>query len=111
MSSTDDLVPILKKLRLSGVLQTLELRTQQAASTVQSPSDATGYDANPSVCTVDRTQPSAFAVARCGSRRLRAKRMAPRWRSAGVRPDFWSSRRSFRWGTDFRYDGHGSSLW
>jgi DNA replication protein DnaC len=30
MSPTDDLVPILKKLRLSGVLQTLELRTRQA---------------------------------------------------------------------------------
>jgi DNA replication protein DnaC len=30
MSPTDDLVPILKKLRLSGVLQTLQLRTQQA---------------------------------------------------------------------------------
>lgn len=30
MSSTDDLIPLLKKLRLSGVLQTLELRTKQA---------------------------------------------------------------------------------
>lgn len=30
MSPTDDLVPILKKLRLSGVLQTLELRTRHA---------------------------------------------------------------------------------
>lgn len=30
MSPTDDLVPILKKLRLSGILQTLELRTRQA---------------------------------------------------------------------------------
>jgi DNA replication protein DnaC len=30
MSHTDELVPILKKLRLSGVLQTLELRTRQA---------------------------------------------------------------------------------
>ena len=30
MSPTDDLVPLLKKLRLSGVLQTLELRTRQA---------------------------------------------------------------------------------
>ena len=30
MSPTDDLVPTLKKLRLSGVLQTLELRTRQA---------------------------------------------------------------------------------
>ena len=30
MSPTDELVPILKKLRLSGVLQTLELRTRQA---------------------------------------------------------------------------------
>lgn len=30
MSPTDDLVPILKKLRLSGVLETLELRTRQA---------------------------------------------------------------------------------
>ena len=27
MSPTDDLVPMLKKLRLSGVLQSLELRT------------------------------------------------------------------------------------
>ena len=31
MSPTDDLVPLLKKRRLSGVLQTLELRTRQAA--------------------------------------------------------------------------------
>lgn len=30
MSPTDDLVPVLKKLRLSGVLETLELRTRQA---------------------------------------------------------------------------------
>lgn len=30
MSPNDDLVPLLKKLRLSGVLQSLELRTQQA---------------------------------------------------------------------------------
>lgn len=30
MSPTDDLIPLLKKLRLSGVLQSLELRTQQA---------------------------------------------------------------------------------
>lgn len=30
MSATDDLVPVLKKLRLSGVLQTLPLRTRQA---------------------------------------------------------------------------------
>ena len=31
MSTTDDLIPHLKKLRLSGVLQSLELRTRQAA--------------------------------------------------------------------------------
>lgn len=31
MSPADDLVPLLKKLRLSGVLQSLELRTRQAA--------------------------------------------------------------------------------
>ncbi len=31
MSTTDNLIPLLKKLRLSGVLQTLELRTRQAA--------------------------------------------------------------------------------
>ena len=30
MSPTDDLIPILKKLRMSGVLQTLDLRTKQA---------------------------------------------------------------------------------
>ena len=30
MSPTDDLIPILKKLRMSGVLQTLDLRTRQA---------------------------------------------------------------------------------
>ncbi|WP_199756426.1 MULTISPECIES: hypothetical protein [Corallococcus] len=30
MSPTDALVPMLKKLRLSGVLQSLQLRTQQA---------------------------------------------------------------------------------
>lgn len=31
MSLTDDLIPLLKKLRLSGILQTLELRTRQAS--------------------------------------------------------------------------------
>jgi DNA replication protein DnaC len=31
VSTTDDLIPLLKKLRLSGVLQSLELRTRQAA--------------------------------------------------------------------------------
>ena len=30
MSSTDELIPLLKKLRMSGVLQSLELRTRQA---------------------------------------------------------------------------------
>lgn len=30
MSPTDELVPVLKKLRLSGVLESLELRTRQA---------------------------------------------------------------------------------
>jgi DNA replication protein DnaC len=30
MSATDDLIPLLKKLRLSGVLQSLQLRTRQA---------------------------------------------------------------------------------
>lgn len=30
MTTTDDLVPVLKKLRLSGVLQTLDLRTKEA---------------------------------------------------------------------------------
>ena len=30
MSTTDDLIPLLKKLRLSGVLQSLELRMRQA---------------------------------------------------------------------------------
>ena len=30
MSPKDDLVPMLKKLRLSGVLQSLDLRTKQA---------------------------------------------------------------------------------
>ena len=30
MSAFDDLVPLLKKLRLSGLLQTLELRNRQA---------------------------------------------------------------------------------
>ena len=30
MSSTDELIPLLKKLRLSGVLQSLELRSRQA---------------------------------------------------------------------------------
>jgi DNA replication protein DnaC len=30
MSTTDDLIPLLKKLRMSGVLQSLELRTRQA---------------------------------------------------------------------------------
>lgn len=32
MSLIDELIPLLKKLRLSGVLQTLELRTEQATS-------------------------------------------------------------------------------
>lgn len=30
MSPSDDLVPILKKLRLSGILQSLDLRIRQA---------------------------------------------------------------------------------
>ena len=30
MGATDDLVPLLTKLRMSGVLQSLELRTRQA---------------------------------------------------------------------------------
>ena len=30
MSATDDLVPMLKRLRMSGILQTLELRSEQA---------------------------------------------------------------------------------
>ena len=30
MSLTDEILPLLKKLRLSGVLQSLELRTRQA---------------------------------------------------------------------------------
>src|SRR5213078_1259164 len=30
MSTTDNLIPLLKKLRLSGVLQSLDLRTRQA---------------------------------------------------------------------------------
>ncbi len=34
MSTIDELVPLLKKLRLSGVLQSLELRLQQAEKTV-----------------------------------------------------------------------------
>lgn len=32
MSITDELIPVLKRLRLSGVLQTLDLRTEQAVS-------------------------------------------------------------------------------
>lgn len=39
MSITDELVPILKKLRLSGVLQTLDLRTKEASDGVISHSD------------------------------------------------------------------------
>lgn len=35
MNPTEDIVPVLKKLRLSGVLQTLELRTRQAADDSQ----------------------------------------------------------------------------
>ncbi len=31
MTTTDNLIPLLKKLRLSGVLQSLDLRTRQAA--------------------------------------------------------------------------------
>ncbi|RMF53165.1 MAG: transposase, partial [Bacteroidetes bacterium] len=31
MNPTDELIPLLKKLRLSGVLQSLDLRTRQAA--------------------------------------------------------------------------------
>jgi hypothetical protein len=32
MGTTDDLIPLLKKLRLSGVLQSLELRTRQGSA-------------------------------------------------------------------------------
>lgn len=39
MSVTDELVPILKKLRLSGVLKTLDLRTQEAVDGTISHSD------------------------------------------------------------------------
>jgi DNA replication protein DnaC len=39
MSITDELVPVLKKLRLSGVLQTLDLRTREAADGEISHSD------------------------------------------------------------------------
>lgn len=39
MSSTDDLIPLLKKLRLSGVLQSLELRVRQAADDDLAPSE------------------------------------------------------------------------
>lgn len=39
MSPVDDLVPLLKKLRLSGILQTLELRTTQAAEDSLAPTE------------------------------------------------------------------------
>jgi len=39
MSITDELIPVLKKLRLSGVLKTLDLRTQEAADGVISHHD------------------------------------------------------------------------
>lgn len=39
MSSTDDLIPLLKKLRLSGVLQSLDLRMRQAADDDLAPSE------------------------------------------------------------------------
>lgn len=39
MSPVDDLVPLLKKLRLSGILQTLELRTTQASEDSLAPSE------------------------------------------------------------------------
>jgi DNA replication protein DnaC len=39
MSITDELVPVLKKLRLSGVLRTLDLRTKEASDGVISHSD------------------------------------------------------------------------
>ena len=39
MSPIDDLVPLLKKLRLSGILQTLELRTTQAAEDNLAPAE------------------------------------------------------------------------
>lgn len=39
MSPVDDLVPLLKKLRLSGILQTLELRTTQAAEDNLAPTE------------------------------------------------------------------------
>jgi hypothetical protein len=35
MHPTDELIPILKKLRMSGVLGTLELRTRQATGECQ----------------------------------------------------------------------------
>jgi DNA replication protein DnaC len=39
MSPTDELVPVLKKLRLSGVLQSLDLRVRQAADDPLAPSE------------------------------------------------------------------------
>ena len=39
MSPTDELVPLLKKLRLSGVLQSLELRIAQAAQDNLAPAE------------------------------------------------------------------------
>jgi DNA replication protein DnaC len=39
MSVTDELIPVLKKLRLSGVLKTLDLRTKEAADGVISHHD------------------------------------------------------------------------
>jgi len=39
MSPTDELVPVLKKLRLSGVLQSLDLRVRQAADDTLAPSE------------------------------------------------------------------------
>src|ERR1700742_5243351 len=39
MSMNDELIPLLKKLRLSGILQTLELRTRQAVEDGLAPPD------------------------------------------------------------------------
>ena len=39
MGLTDDLTPILKKLRLSGVLQTLDLRLKEAVDSSLSPTE------------------------------------------------------------------------
>ena len=63
MSSIDDLIPLLKKLRLSGVLQSLDLRTRQAVEdSLSTPSSSTGSAPTRSNGVTPNTSTCAFVV-------------------------------------------------